>query len=155
MTQKLRKDDKVTWNSGQGKATGVIEAHITEPTTVDGQKVDASEEDPRYLVRNDNTGKVTGHKPGSLSKANEASEKLQKESSNAASGSDDFARGDRVKWNTAQGKTTGRVIKKLTSSTTIKGHTAQASEAEPQYLVESEQTGAQAAHKPESLTKIS
>jgi hypothetical protein len=35
--------------------------------------------------------------------------------------------GDRVQWNTPQGKTTGRVKKKLTSAKKIKGHVAKAS----------------------------
>jgi hypothetical protein len=64
-----------------------------------------------------------------------------------------FNQGDKVSWNTAQGKTVGKVIKKLTSRTEIKGHTVAASKEEPQYLVESEKTGGQAAHKPEALTK--
>ncbi|WP_035987409.1 DUF2945 domain-containing protein [Leptolyngbya sp. KIOST-1] len=64
-----------------------------------------------------------------------------------------FKQGDRVSWNTAQGKTVGKVVKKLTSRTEIKGHTVAASKDEPQYLVESEKTGSQAAHKPDALTK--
>jgi hypothetical protein len=66
-----------------------------------------------------------------------------------------FKQGDKVSWNTAQGKTTGKVVKKLTSQTDIGGHTVKASEDNPQYLVESEKTGKQAAHKPDALTKVS
>ena len=65
-----------------------------------------------------------------------------------------FKKGDSVEWNTAQGKTQGEVKKKLTSSTEIKGHHVAASEDNPEYLVESEKTGKQAAHKPESLKKV-
>ena len=61
--------------------------------------------------------------------------------------------GDRVAWNTSQGRASGKVVKKLTSKMRIKGHTAKASKGEPQYLVESEKTGARAAHKPGELTK--
>lgn len=68
---------------------------------------------------------------------------------------DDLSRGDRVEWNTSQGMTTGAVKKKLTSTTDIEGHTAKASEDDPQYLVESEKTGARAAHKPGALKKKS
>jgi Hypervirulence associated proteins TUDOR domain len=46
--------------------------------------------------------------------------------------------GDRVEWNTPQGKTTGKVKKKLTSSKKIKGHVAEASKENPEYLVQSE-----------------
>jgi hypothetical protein len=61
--------------------------------------------------------------------------------------------GDRVQWNTPQGKTTGKVKKKLTSTKTIKGHVAKASKENPEYLVQSEKSGKQAAHKPGQLQK--
>lgn len=60
-------------------------------------------------------------------------------------------KGDRVEWKTSQGKTSGRVKKKLTSPTKIKGHRVAASEENPEYLVESEKSGRKAAHEPESL----
>lgn len=65
-----------------------------------------------------------------------------------------FKKGDRVEWNTSQGKTTGKVVKKLTSPTDIKEHHIAASEDNPQYLVESDKTGKQAAHKPDALKKV-
>lgn len=68
--------------------------------------------------------------------------------------SDSFKSGDRVQWKTSQGKTEGHVKKKLTSSTDIKGHHVAASKDNPEYLVESDKTGKEAAHKPESLEKI-
>lgn len=64
-----------------------------------------------------------------------------------------FSKGDKVSWNTSQGKTTGKVVKKLTAPTNIEGHHVAASEDEPQYLVESEKSGKQAAHKAEALIK--
>lgn len=66
----------------------------------------------------------------------------------------EFKRGDRVEWNTPQGKTQGTVKKKLTSSTQIEGQKINASEENPRYLVESEKSGKEAAHKPGSLNKI-
>jgi len=65
----------------------------------------------------------------------------------------DLKRDDHVEWNTSQGKTDGVVKKKLTGPTDIKGHHVAASEDNPEYLVESDKTGAQAAHKPGALTK--
>ena len=56
-------------------------------------------------------------------------------------------------WKTPQGKTSGTVKKKLTSPTKIKGRKVAASPENPEYPVESEKTGAEAAHKPESLKK--
>ena len=62
--------------------------------------------------------------------------------------------GDKVEWETSQGKTTGTVKKKLTAPTKIKSHKVAASEDNPEYLVETTETKKEAAHKPESLKKI-
>jgi hypothetical protein len=62
-------------------------------------------------------------------------------------------KGDKVEWETPQGKTSGTIKKKLTSPTKIKDHKVAASEDHPEYLVESDKSGKQAAHKPESLKK--
>jgi DUF2945 family protein len=66
----------------------------------------------------------------------------------------DFDQGDTVEWNTPQGKTRGRVKKKLTSDTEVGGQKINASEDDPRYLVESEKSGKEAAHRPESLSKV-
>ena len=67
---------------------------------------------------------------------------------------DHFKKGDFVEWNTPQGKTSGRVKQKLTSPTDINGHHVAASKENPEYLVVSEKTGKEAAHKPDALKKI-
>ena len=61
--------------------------------------------------------------------------------------------GDRVSWKTSQGETRGKVIKKLSAPTQIKGHTAKASKNNPEYLVESDKTHERAAHKPGALKR--
>jgi Hypervirulence associated proteins TUDOR domain len=61
--------------------------------------------------------------------------------------------GDKVEWSTSQGKTRGKVVKKQTSPTRIKGQEVKASKSDPQYIVESAKTGARAAHKADSLRK--
>lgn len=61
--------------------------------------------------------------------------------------------GEPVTWDTAQGKTHGKVIRKLTRTTHIKGHVAKPTPDDPQYLVQSAKTGAKAAHKPDELKK--
>ena len=63
--------------------------------------------------------------------------------------------GGAVEWKSRNGKTSGKVKKKLTSRTKIKTHAVAASKDDPQYLVQSEKTGALAAHKPAALTKRS
>ena len=67
--------------------------------------------------------------------------------------SESLRKGDKVSWDTPRGKTHGEVVEKLTSPKKVKGHVAKVSKEEPQYLVESGKTGAQAAHKPEELEK--
>lgn len=62
--------------------------------------------------------------------------------------------GDKVAWDSSGGHSTGKVVKKLTSPTQIKGHKVAASKDNPEYLVESEKTGKQAAHKAEALKKV-
>ena len=66
----------------------------------------------------------------------------------------EFKLGDHVEWNTPQGKTRGTVKKKLTSKTEVGGQKVNASEDDPRYLVESEKSGKEAAHKPDSLNKV-
>jgi hypothetical protein len=71
---------------------------------------------------------------------------------------DDLKKGDRVEWNTPQGKTEGKVKEKVTTEKRVgnqgqKGTTVKGSKDDPRYLVESEKSGKQAAHKPESLQK--
>jgi len=61
--------------------------------------------------------------------------------------------GDKVEWETSQGKTSGTVKKKLTKPVDIKGHHVAASADNPEYPVESEKSGKEAAHKPAALKK--
>lgn len=68
---------------------------------------------------------------------------------------DKLKKGDKVKWETSQGTTSGKVEKKLTSETKIKGHKVAASKENPEYLVKSEKSGKEAAHKPGALKKVS
>ena len=60
--------------------------------------------------------------------------------------------GDRVSWKSHGGTAHGKVVRKLTSSTSIKGHKVAASKDNPEYLVETDE-GKQAAHKADALTK--
>ena len=70
-----------------------------------------------------------------------------------ATNENDLKAGDKVEWQTSQGKTRGTVKKKLTSPMEIKGHHVAASKDNPEYLVETE-SGALAAHKPGALKKV-
>jgi len=61
--------------------------------------------------------------------------------------------GDTVAWDHSQGTTTGKVVRKQTTPTKIKGHKVAASKDNPEYIVKSNKTGAIAAHRPDELRK--
>ena len=64
-----------------------------------------------------------------------------------------LSKGDKVHWDTSQGKTTVKTVEKKTKEFTLDGQKFKASEDEPYWVVESEKSGAKAAHKESSLTK--
>ena len=66
----------------------------------------------------------------------------------------DFKTGDKVSWNSTQGKVTGTVKKKLAAPIDIKTHHVAASPDNPQFLVESASSGKAAAHKPAALNRV-
>jgi len=74
--------------------------------------------------------------------------------SNSKTSTNEFKNGDKVRWNSLNGSVDGVVVKKLTSDMQIKDHHVKASEDDPQYLVKSDKTGAEAAHKPDALTLL-
>lgn len=67
--------------------------------------------------------------------------------------SDAFKKGDKVEWKSSQGTIQGTVVKKVTEPTDIKGHHVAASSDNPEYLVKSDKTGAEAVHKAGALKK--
>lgn len=64
----------------------------------------------------------------------------------------DVKKGDEVTWKSHGGTAHGKVVKKQTSDTHIKGHTVRASQDDPQFIVESD-NGGKAAHKASALSK--
>ncbi len=74
--------------------------------------------------------------------------------SNSKTSINEFKNGDKVRWNSLNGSVDGVVVKKLTSDMQIKDHHVKASKDDPQYLVKSDKTGAEAAHKPDALTLL-
>jgi hypothetical protein len=64
-----------------------------------------------------------------------------------------FSKGDTVRWNTPQGETHGTIVEKKTKDFTFDGQKFTASSDEPAYVVESDKSGKQAAHKESALTK--
>jgi hypothetical protein len=66
----------------------------------------------------------------------------------------DLRKGDRVRWGTSQGKTTGTVLGFKTKPFSIKGTDLKASKDKPKVVVRSEKTGAKAGHKPSALERL-
>ena len=68
--------------------------------------------------------------------------------------SNELRKGDRVSWNTPQGRTQGSVVERRTSDFQFAGQHFTASADEPAYIVESEKSGDRAAHKGSALRKL-
>lgn len=60
-------------------------------------------------------------------------------------------KGQKVSWNTSQGRTHGKTVERRTDDFTFDGQQFRASTDEPYWIVESEKSGKQAAHKESSL----
>ncbi|WP_144108363.1 DUF2945 domain-containing protein [Paraburkholderia sp. BCC1886] len=61
---------------------------------------------------------------------------------------------DRVSWNTPQGMTHGKVVRVISTHTSVDGHTVDASKDDPQYEVESEKSGKHAVHRGAALKRL-
>ncbi|SFM65771.1 DUF2945 domain-containing protein [Variovorax sp. OV329] len=61
--------------------------------------------------------------------------------------------GEKVTWNTSQGETRGKVVRKVTGTAHAAGHEAKASPASPQFEVKSSKTGKKAIHKASALKR--
>jgi hypothetical protein len=66
MAESFRKGDRVEWDSHGGTAVGTVEGRITERTEAAGRTVDASPEEPQYLVRSEKSGGTAVHRPEAL-----------------------------------------------------------------------------------------
>ncbi|MER5550484.1 DUF2945 domain-containing protein [Streptomyces sp. NPDC002793] len=64
-----------------------------------------------------------------------------------------LTKGDDVTWQSHGQDVEGSVTRKIDERTEAAGRTVDASEDEPQYEVQSDKTGKNAVHKPESLRK--
>jgi hypothetical protein len=67
---------------------------------------------------------------------------------------DELSTGDRVSWNTSQGRTRGSVVERRVRDFEFAGQRFTASSDEPAFIVESEKSGERAAHKRSALRKL-
>ena len=68
MGQEFKQCDTEEWNTSHGRTRGTEKEKLASDTEVGGQKVNASKDDPRYLVESEKSGKEAAHKPDVLSK---------------------------------------------------------------------------------------
>ena len=61
--------------------------------------------------------------------------------------------GSKVRWNTSQGETHGKVVERKTKDFQLDGQHFTASDDEPKWVVESDKTGKRAAHTSSALTE--
>jgi hypothetical protein len=64
-----------------------------------------------------------------------------------------LSKGDKVHWNTSQGKTTGTTVEKRIEDFTFDGQKFKPTADDPYWIVESEKSGKHAAHKESTLKK--
>ena len=51
MKKRLKKGDKVEWNSSQGKIEGTVQKTVIKPMEIKGHHVAASEKNPEIIVK--------------------------------------------------------------------------------------------------------
>ncbi|WP_176060441.1 DUF2945 domain-containing protein [Paraburkholderia sp. BCC1876] len=61
---------------------------------------------------------------------------------------------DRVSWNTPQGLTHGKIVRVISTHTSVDGRTVDASASDPHYEVESDKSGKHAVHRGEALRRF-
>lgn len=71
MTEEFKEGERVEWKTSQGKTEGEVKEKLTEPTDIKKHHVNASPENPQYLVESSKSGKEAAHKPESLQKIEE------------------------------------------------------------------------------------
>jgi len=60
--------DKVSWNTSQGRTHGTVVERRDAEFTFDGQKFNASSDDPYVIVESDKSGRRAAHKSSSVTK---------------------------------------------------------------------------------------
>jgi len=65
----LSKGDAVHWNTSQGQTTGTTVEKKTKEFTFQGQKFNASADEPYWIVESEKSGKRAAHKESTLEQA--------------------------------------------------------------------------------------
>jgi hypothetical protein len=62
----LRVGSKVSWNTSQGTTHGKVVEKKTKDFTLDGQHFTANDDDPKWVVESDKSGKRAAHASSAL-----------------------------------------------------------------------------------------
>jgi len=74
MTTEIQAGDYVAWRFGSGEARGRVVEKLTQSRKLNTRTFKASEEEPKFLIRSDKSGKEVIRKPETLRKINENEE---------------------------------------------------------------------------------
>ncbi|QHC74698.1 DUF2945 domain-containing protein [Rathayibacter sp. VKM Ac-2805] len=64
----MKKGDKISWNTPQGETHGELVEKKTKEFQFEGQKFNASDDEPYWIVQSDKTDAKAAHKESSLTK---------------------------------------------------------------------------------------
>ncbi|PPF11976.1 DUF2945 domain-containing protein [Rathayibacter rathayi] len=64
----MKKGDKISWNTSQGETHGELVEKKTNEFHFEGQKFNASDDEPSWIVQSDKTEAKAAHKESSLTK---------------------------------------------------------------------------------------
>ncbi|QHC71394.1 DUF2945 domain-containing protein [Rathayibacter sp. VKM Ac-2801] len=64
----MKKGDKISWNTSQGETHGELVEKKTKEFQFEGQKFNASDDEPYWIVQSDKTDARAAHKESSLTK---------------------------------------------------------------------------------------
>jgi hypothetical protein len=68
MPKTFRIGETVEYDGPRGRERGVVKKKLTGRTRIKDQEIDASEDNPRYVVASDETGEEAALEPDSLDK---------------------------------------------------------------------------------------
>ncbi|AZZ53956.1 DUF2945 domain-containing protein [Rathayibacter festucae] len=64
----MKKGDKISWNTSQGETHGELVEKKTKEFQFEGQKFNASDDEPYWIVQSDKTDAKAAHEESSLKK---------------------------------------------------------------------------------------
>lgn len=66
MAKDIELGARVSWNTPEGRAEGVVVRKAVYPLSIGETEIKASADDPRYVVKDDANGELAAYKPRAL-----------------------------------------------------------------------------------------